>query len=36
MERKSPLPLTNKSTVGERFAALVEIMERLRGPDGCP
>lgn len=36
MEQKSPLPQTNKSRVGKRFSGLVEIMERLRGPDGCP
>ena len=36
MDRKNPPPLTNKTTVGERFVRLVEIMERLRGPEGCP
>lgn len=36
MEPKPPRPLTDKTTVGERFARLVEIMEQLRGPEGCP
>ncbi len=36
MEQTPALPLTDKPTVAERFARLVEIMEHLRGPDGCP
>ena len=27
---------SSSSTAGERFARLVEIMARLRSPDGCP
>jgi tetrapyrrole methylase family protein/MazG family protein len=36
MKQRQPLPPTDKPTVAERFSRLVEIMERLRGPDGCP
>ncbi len=36
MEQPTPPPLTDKPTVAERFVRLVEIMERLRGPEGCP
>ncbi len=36
MENPPSPPPTDKPTVGERFARLVEIMERLRGPEGCP
>ena len=28
--------MNNESTAGEKFQALVEIMARLRAPDGCP
>ncbi|MCH6567681.1 MAG: nucleoside triphosphate pyrophosphohydrolase [Nitrospinae bacterium] len=36
MENPPSPPPTDKPTVGERFVRLVEIMERLRGPEGCP
>lgn len=36
MEQRPTRPPTHKPTVAERFGRLVGIMERLRGPDGCP
>lgn len=36
MDQSTPPPSADKPTVGERFARLVEIMERLRSEDGCP
>ncbi len=30
------MPGSSETTTGERFQRLVEIMARLRGPDGCP
>ncbi|MFQ6672885.1 MAG: nucleoside triphosphate pyrophosphohydrolase [Candidatus Tectimicrobiota bacterium] len=36
MDQTTPPAPTDKPTVGERFARLVEIMEQLRGPEGCP
>lgn len=36
MDKSPPPPPSDKVLVAERFVRLVEIMERLRGPKGCP